>query len=138
MLLLYLRIFAINTAMRYLIYFGIAFQVLFYLAYFAVYLAVEVLCVSIESLWTSFCADNWKFVLVQGTVNVVTDFYVLCLPTAMVMQLQLTVTGKLKLISIFMTGLLYDLPFGDTQTVHKWLKDFQGLHCQCRTFSLCL
>lgn len=106
MLLLYLRIFAVNTTMKYLIYFGIAFQVLFYLATFAFYLAVEVLCVSTGSFGVRFCTESWQFVPIQGAINVATDFYVLCLPTAMIMQLHLSIQGKMKIIAIFMTGLL--------------------------------
>lgn len=84
-LLLYLSIFTVNRKMKYIIYFGIAIQVVFYLAYFAVCLAIELLSISILSLSTTFCNfcyDNWKFVLVHGAIYVATDFYVLCLPLA--------------------------------------------------------
>lgn len=95
-LLLYFRIFSVNGTMRYMIYVGIAFQTVFYIAYFAVYVGVEVLCVSVEAVTRSYRYNNWKFVILQGAVNVATDFYVLCIPIAMVMRLQLTTLEKDK------------------------------------------
>lgn len=85
-LLLYVRILAVNRAIKYLIYFSIAFQIVFYLAYFAVHLALEGLRISILFLGTRYCSCNWKFVLVLGAINIATDLYVLYLRTTMIMH----------------------------------------------------
>ena len=106
LLLLYHRLFGVNKTMRYLIYFGIAFQAVFYLINTGFYAAAEAICISAANLRTRFCLREWIFTIIQGTVNVVTDFYVLILPVAMVSRLQLTPGRKFGVIAIFLTGLL--------------------------------
>ena len=92
--------------MRYLIYFGIVFQALFYLAVTAIYSATEVKCTSYLDLSASFCSHQWPLAITQGVVNVVTDLYVLILPLAMVARLQLSPQRRIGIVAIFLTGLL--------------------------------
>jgi len=106
LLLLYYRLFSRNKTMRYLIYTGIAFQALFYLASVGFYSEAEALCVSSASAQTKFYTREWTFTIVSGVINVLTDFYVLILPVATVWSLQLTSRQKIGIIGIFLTGLL--------------------------------
>lgn len=103
-LLLYFRIFSVNRTMRILIHVGIYIQIVFYLAYVGTYAALNVICVSATSLSKPLCISTWIIVEVQGSINVVTDFYILALPVIMVSQLQLTFRRKLGVIAVFMTG----------------------------------
>lgn len=106
MLFLYLRIFEFNRTLRNLIYSIIVFLVLFYLAYVASYAVGEVLCANQNGPTPAFCHTR-SLSVVQGAVNVVADFYVLCLPIAKVCKLQLGFRQKIGVIAIFMAGLLY-------------------------------
>ena len=106
LLLLYYRLFSRNKTMRYLIYFGIAFQALFYVASIGFYSTAEVLCVSSANAQAKFYTREWVFTIVSGVINVLTDFYVLILPIVMVWSLQLTSRQKIGIIAIFMTGFL--------------------------------
>ena len=105
-LLLLYQIFAVNKTMRYLIHFGVVFQALFYLAVTGVYSATEVICVTGANITAYLCTHQWPLAIAQGVINTVTDLYVLVLPLAMVMRLQLSPKRKVGIIAIFMTGLL--------------------------------
>ena len=106
LLLLYYRIFSVDTAMRYLTIFGIVFHLLFTLAFIGFNLALETLCVSINSLSIPLCRESWKGVIVQSVMAVATDFYVLCLPLPMIWRLQHTLRRKIELNVVFMLGLM--------------------------------
>lgn len=106
LLLLYYRLFGSNKTMRYLIYTGIAFQALFYLAGVGFFSKAESVCGTSASAQAKFYTREWTFTIVSGVINVLTDFYVLILPVAMVWSLQLTSRQKIGIISIFLTGLL--------------------------------
>ena len=105
LLLLYYRLFSCNKTMRFLIYFGIAFQALFYIASIGFYSAAEATCTQSSKAQAAFYLREWVFTVVSGIVNVITDFYVLILPIAMVWSLQLTTRRKIGVIAIFSTGL---------------------------------
>ena len=106
LLLLYYRLFSRNKTMRFLIYFGIAFQALFYLASVGFYSAAEATCTQDSKAQAAFYLREWVFTVVSGIINVITDFYVLILPVAMVWSLQLTTRRKIGVIAIFLTGLM--------------------------------
>ncbi len=110
LLLLYLRIFAPQRHMRYLIYLGIGFG-------FCIYWVL----VPIEAY---FCApaagQSWDPVtlgpkclksvpvgVVQGPLNTLEDIFILVLPISSVMNLHLPLKRKLQVLGIFMTGILY-------------------------------
>ena len=106
LLLLYYRLFSRNKTIRYLIYFGIAFQALFYLASIGVYSASEATCTKGAIAQADLYLEEWIFTVVSGVFNVVTDFYVLILPIAVVWRLQLAPRRKIGVIGIFLTGLV--------------------------------
>lgn len=89
-----------------MIHIGIYVQIAFYLSWVGTYSALMAICVSVTGLSKPFCNNTWITVEVQGAINVVTDFYILALPTVMVWQLQLTFRRKLGVIAVFMTGLM--------------------------------
>ena len=105
-LLLLYQLFGVNKTMRYLIFVGIGFQALFYLSIIGVYSAAEAICVTAANLTTRYCTNLWIFTIIQGVLNVVTDFYILVIPIAMVLRLQLTPRRKIGISAIFLTGLL--------------------------------
>ncbi|MCJ1317034.1 hypothetical protein MMC15_002355 [Xylographa vitiligo] len=72
--LLYFRLFGVNKTFRYLVYFGIAFQPIFYTAMLVVELSLTVHCVSINAIEIALGNDNNTIIMIQGAVNVVTDF----------------------------------------------------------------
>ena len=43
-----------------------------------------------------------------GAFNLISDIYLLCVPIAAVLKLQLSFKNKIGIILVFMTGLLYD------------------------------
>lgn len=104
-LLLYMRIFKVDRLFRQLIYFGIVFQALFYTAMFGVAIGTVAICSSAAAQSNQLCKNASVLVIVQGAVNVATDFYVLALPIARVVKLQIPFRRKIGLCAIFLTGL---------------------------------
>lgn len=104
--MLYFRIFNVNRTMRWMIHIGIYVQIVFYISWVAAYSALLVVCATATAFSHPFCTNTWITVEVQGAINVITDFYILALPTVMVWQLQLTFRRKLGVIAVFMTGLV--------------------------------
>ncbi len=92
--------------MKYLIWAGIIFQFVFYTFYTADEIVYEFKCTSANYLSSAYCRSSYILLLLQGSVNVVTDFYVLCLPAARVWKLQLPLRRKVGIVGIFLTGLL--------------------------------
>lgn len=53
------------------------------------------------------CVDNIdNLALANAVVNVIEDIYLLLLPLPMVMKLQLSRKRRVRLIAVFMTGIL--------------------------------
>ena len=104
-LLLY-QLFGVNKRLRLLIYFGVISQAILYLTFLGIYIGAEAVCVDAANLKTSYCAHLWISTIIQGVINVVTDSYVLALPVAMVLGLQMTPKRKVGISAIFLTGLL--------------------------------
>ena len=105
-LLFYNRLFGVDRQVRYLVWFGISFQALFYTAIVSNQIADLIECASASALTNTFCKNQYAVVLLQGIINVITDFYVLALPISSVMKLQLPFQRKLGLLAVFMTGLM--------------------------------
>ena len=108
-LILYLDVFRPNVKLRYAIYFGLAFVSAFYTAAFIAYCVLTIPRRGeslIAAILSSDTAKNIPLTYVQGSVNVASDFYILCLPIPGVWQLQLPTRKKIGVLAIFMTGLL--------------------------------
>lgn len=111
LLFLYLRIFRPNVQLRYFIYFGIVFDVLFYISVmvgiFIIYMPRKG-----ESLFDVLYKPRDRpiaqssLAIAQSAVNVASDIYILCLPIPGVWQLQAALSKKIGLSAIFMTGIL--------------------------------
>ena len=102
--LLYLHLFRPNRRMRILIYLGIAFS---FCLYFTNVPLNGILCSPRKGQQFSSqavgeqCYRTLPFAIVQGTLNVLLDFY---LPIPVVWALQLPLNKKIGIIAIFMTG----------------------------------
>ena len=108
-LLLYFRLFSSNIRFRNLIYVGILWTMLINVTSIIVCAA---LCAPRrgESFgnYTSInrCAQLGTWALVQGSLNVVLDFYILYLPVPVLWSLKLNRKRKLGVLAIFMTGMM--------------------------------
>lgn len=107
--LLYFRLFGPNLRIRYLIYFGIVFTALFYIAC----MLVGVISCSpskgqtrLAAALSSRCNNTKTLSYVMSIVNIISDFYLLCLPIPVVWTLQLQVRKKIGVIAVFMTGIM--------------------------------
>ncbi|KAI4199618.1 MAG: hypothetical protein LQ350_004493 [Teloschistes chrysophthalmus] len=105
--LLFLHLFGRLRWMRYLVWFGITITGCFYISGTAV---VFGLCAPRDGKnWlgmsmTPQCRNLEDYGIAQGTMNLVSDFYLLIIPIPAVMSLQLPQKKKLGVIAIFMTG----------------------------------
>lgn len=108
--LLFLHLFGCLRWMRYLVWFGITITGCFYISGTAV---VFGLCAPRDGkTWlgmsmTPQCRNLEDYGIAQGTMNLVSDFYLLIIPIPAVMSLQLPQKKKLGVIAVFMTGFLY-------------------------------
>ena len=107
--LLYLRVFSSHVRTRYLIYFGLGFTSISYPVGMVYLLAV---CTPrhgegwFETWSSSGCQSITILLYTQGGVNILSDFYLLCLPMPVVWNLQLPLRKKVGLSAIFMLGIL--------------------------------
>ncbi|KAL9594863.1 MAG: hypothetical protein Q9179_005207 [Wetmoreana sp. 5 TL-2023] len=105
-LLLYLRLFAIERTMRYLIWGGISLQVIGYAGLLGHVISLEVECYGKTATTHSLCVNSYKVIYVEGIFSVVTDFYILLLPVRNVLGLKLSWRRRMGVLGVFMTGLL--------------------------------
>ena len=67
-------------------------------------------CVPVRGSWDptikARCINFNAWIIVHGTQNVVTDFVLLCLPMPLVWRLNMAVTRKIQVSSIFVLGAL--------------------------------
>lgn len=105
-MLLYLRIFAVNPSMRYLIWGGIGLQVIVYTATTAIAISLELVCAADSALTNSFCANQYKNTVFQAVFSFATDLYVLVLPIKPLLNLQLSSRRRTGVMILFATGLL--------------------------------
>lgn len=105
-LLLYLRIFSINTPLRISVHIGMLVMALFYTATAGIAISSVIRCVGLAAQTLDFC--NTTIVLVQllnSIFNVVTDFWILLLPMPHIMKIQLPNSRKIGLFAVFAAGL---------------------------------
>ncbi|KAL6719194.1 hypothetical protein ACLMJK_003431 [Lecanora helva] len=89
-LLLYLRIFSVDRAFRIIIFAGIIFLSLYYVAMIGVAIGSIKECNGPSQVSKQFCQNyGAQVVVLNATVNVVTDIFVLLLPVSRVLKLQL-------------------------------------------------
>ncbi|KAM0796848.1 hypothetical protein BDR22DRAFT_892787 [Usnea florida] len=108
-LLLYLRIFAIDKRMRYCIWFGLTWTLLLY------WLAVPlntVFCIprygdslNLEEQ-SKPCSNLLIYTLIQGPLGILLDLYIFLLPIPIVLRLQISQKRRLSLLGIFGTAFL--------------------------------
>ena len=94
LLLVYHRLFSIHRTTRYLVYLGIAANTIFYFI-------MMVLFVFLKSV-----AAGHTLSVVLGGVNILSDFYILCIPISAVSRLQMPLRKKIGVMTVFSTGFL--------------------------------
>lgn len=105
-LLLYLRIFGVDTVVRFSCHFALVFFTLFYIAYVGVQGGFLAKCVSSTALEDGLCKNLYALTVFQSAFNVASDVFVFALPIHRIMQLQVTKRQKLGLLAIFLAGLV--------------------------------
>ena len=109
LLALYLHIFRPNPTLRYCIYFGMVFLALFYTSTFTAYGYLSIPRRGQSQLQAILSVNTAKDIplgIIQGAVNVVSDFCILIIPIPGVLKLQYPWAKTIGVLSIFMTGLL--------------------------------
>lgn len=107
-LLLYFQLFFVNRKVRALIYFAIAVTILIH---FVGTIIAITLCLPSNPILYAKCAGklnplDWTI----SAINVLSDFYILCIPLLVISQLQMAFRKKLGIITVFLTGFLCALP----------------------------
>ena len=105
-LLLLYRLFSVNKTTRYAIFIAIGISAFSCVAFTGHTIAAQVHCIDAASLQLRLCVDGWKVTIVNGTINTLIDLYILVLPIAMVLRLQLTARRKFGVLLVFLMGLL--------------------------------
>ena len=91
--------------MRRAIIVGIVIETLYYTAFTAVAISSLVKCNALAQMKDQFCINYGKPVVVMNaTVNVVTDFYILLLPIPCVLSLQMSSKRKVGILLVFAGG----------------------------------
>ena len=93
LLLFYLRLFSIR-GLRYSIFFAIGFISLFYTAILFLFIFLD-------------NSTYFTLSVTVGSVNIVTDFYILILPIAPVLRIPLSKRKRIGVLGIFLTASLY-------------------------------
>ncbi|KAF2202016.1 hypothetical protein GQ43DRAFT_480227 [Delitschia confertaspora ATCC 74209] len=111
LLVLYLRIFNLNSRARIMIWAGIVFIVLFYVSSAAAQIYACVPRGNGRNAWLIQQREGKELLFlnitaVSGLVGVVTDLYILYIPTHLVMGMRLPFARKVGACSIFLTGLI--------------------------------
>ncbi|KAF2742829.1 hypothetical protein M011DRAFT_481299 [Sporormia fimetaria CBS 119925] len=109
LLFLYLRIFSPARRAAVLIWAGVALTVVSHVA--GAIAQIVILVPRGGRSWFSTTSSNiqdaaTKSIAAQGVISVVTDFYVLCIPISLALQLHLPLARKFGVCAIFMTGLI--------------------------------
>lgn len=106
LLLLYYRIFSINSSYRWKIYVTLAIA---FVSNIAMVPVDAVLCSPPHGHWGATnpnCRKSYYYGLVHGPINVMIDLVAFYLPIPMILQLQIPLRRKLGILAIFATGLL--------------------------------
>lgn len=109
MLLLLYSLFGVNRTMRYLVFLGIITSASFCVALTGYNITVQLHCVNAASLQNRVCINLWIVTIATGTINTLTDLYILILPNGMVLRLQLTSRRKLGVLAVSTIGLFVSL-----------------------------
>ncbi|KUI69912.1 hypothetical protein VM1G_05212 [Cytospora mali] len=105
-LLLYIRIFSVNSILRMTIYTVVVILALFYSAMIGLGIGSIITCTGVQAETTAFCQTySGPIVLVNGSFNAVTDFLILALPFPLLSKLQLRFKHKVGLGAVFAAGL---------------------------------
>lgn len=94
LLLVYHRLFSIHRTTRYLIYLGIAANTIFYFIMMLLFVFLKTV------------AAGRILSIVLGGVNVLSDFYIFCIPISAVSRLQMPLRRKIGVMTVFFTGFL--------------------------------
>ncbi|KAF2185803.1 hypothetical protein K469DRAFT_631712 [Zopfia rhizophila CBS 207.26] len=105
-LLLYLRFFKVIRFTAILIWFGIVFNILFFLAFLGVVIGQALKCIGLGALTNPFCGNVNKATAIQAAINVFLDFYILFIPLQQVYSLKVTTRKKLGVAAVFGVGSL--------------------------------
>ena len=107
-LLLYLRLFAIDRTFRFLTYLTIFFVFGYLFAN---------LCTQIFGCWprvkywdpsvTGYCIDYTKAGLAYGAMNIISDLFILVLPLPLLWRLKLAKRDKVGITFVFSSGVVY-------------------------------
>ena len=108
-LLLYLRIFNVNTKMRYSIWLGLVWDFLLYWS--SIPIATYYGTPRTGQSWdvvamTETCANLEIYILIQGVLSVVLDLYIFILPMPIVSKLPISLKQRLSILSVFATAIL--------------------------------
>ena len=109
LLLLYLRIFGPKKSTRYLTYYALAFT--FCLYWINIPINTYYCTPSSGKSWDTEdlgvkCAKSFMLGLVQGSLSVALDLFILILPIPVVMTLQMPRKRRVGVLAVFMTGAL--------------------------------
>lgn len=111
-MLLYLRIFNVDRTFRLIVFGGIILQVLYYTAMIGVAIGSIKECNGPSQVSKQFCQNySNPVVVLNATVNVTTDIFVLVLPLPFVLKLQLSPKRRLGLLLVFAAGVMYVTAF---------------------------
>lgn len=105
-LLLYLRFFRIVTLTRHLIWSGITFTVLSSCAFLGIVITQAIRCMGLYALTNNFCLQTSKIVVIQASINVTLDFYIIAIPLQQVYQLKINSRKKLGVAAVFSVGFM--------------------------------
>lgn len=107
--LLYLRLFSVDRTTKYLVYFGMATVISFYLAC----MLVSIIACSpwtgetrFQGLDSSRCDGVKILAYVMTVFNLISDFYLLIIPLNVVRKLQMPTRKRIEVLSLFMFGFL--------------------------------
>ena len=106
MLLLYLRISAVDRTLRCLIRTEIMFLIIFCAGFAVCERSLQFLFVSVSAASTVLASINYKVIMLSSVVSVTSDCYILLGPIKGVPDLQLSIHRKLDMFLEFLTGLL--------------------------------
>ena len=109
LLLLYLRVFGLEKAVRYTIYFALAFM--FVLYWVSIPVTGYYCAPSPGNGWSigsvgKRCNKATIVGLFQGPLNVAFDLFIISLPVPIVLRLQLSFRNRVAVLVLFLTGIL--------------------------------
>lgn len=103
-LLLYLRLFSVNKLFAFFVITSIVIVTIFYIPLIGVGIGFLVTCNDVMNLDSPLCIQSWSMLLLNASLNVITDLWLLLLPFPLVMKLRLQPRKKLGLVTVFAAG----------------------------------